>query len=183
MTRPFLFALTLCSFGLERDSSLSPPYPRSGITERIAINDNRAAAGTLRDGVLTIRLDARTGDWHPDGDADRGITVAAFAEEGKPAQIPGPLIRVPKGTEIHAFVRNSLPDSTLVVHGMYTRGAPPVPTRCRSKPGEVREVRFRAGLPGTYFYWATYARDRRARCSRTGVAAQRRASSSTPVQR
>jgi FtsP/CotA-like multicopper oxidase with cupredoxin domain len=23
------------------------------------------------------------------------------------------------------------------------------------KPGEVREVRFRAGLPGTYFYWAT----------------------------
>ena len=91
--------------------------------ERIALNDNRTAAGTLRDGVLTVRLEARTGEWHPDGDASPGIIVRAFAEEGKPSQIPGPLIRVPKGTEIHAFVRNSLGDSTLVVHGLYTRGA------------------------------------------------------------
>jgi FtsP/CotA-like multicopper oxidase with cupredoxin domain len=104
--------------------------------------------------VLTIRLDARTGEWHPDGDADRGIIVAAFAEEGKPPQIPAPLIRVPKGTEIHAFVRNSLADSTLVVHGLYTRGAGGSDT-VQIRPGEVREIRFRAGVPGTYFYWAT----------------------------
>ena len=154
MTRPFVIALTLCSVGLTRDASLSGPIGRSALVERIAINDNRAGAGTLRDGVLTIRLEARRGDWRPDGDTDPGIVVAAFAEEGKPLQIPGPLIRVPRGTAIHAFVRNSLPDSTLFVHGLYTRGARG-PDTVQVKPGEVREVRFDAGAPGTYFYWAT----------------------------
>jgi len=139
---------------MTHDASVSVPVSSSPSAEQIGINDNRAAAGTLRDGVLTIRLDARTGEWHPDGDADRGITVAAFAEEGKPPQIPAPLIRVPKGTEIHAFVRNSLADSTLVVHGLYTRGAGGSDT-LQIRPGEVREIRFRAGVPGTYFYWAT----------------------------
>ena len=154
MTRPFVIALTLCSVGLTRDASMSRPTGRSALAERIAINDNRAAAGTLRDGVLTIRVEARLGNWRPDGDADPGITVAAFAEEGRPPQIPGPLIRVPKGTAIRAVVRNSLPDSTLFVHGLYTRGARG-PDTVQVKPGEEREVRFDAGLPGTYFYWAT----------------------------
>ena len=154
MTRPLLIALTMCAVGLTRDASMSLPARRSALVERIAINDNRAGAGTLRDGVLTIRLEARLGDWHPDGEADPGITVAAFAEDGKPPQIPAPLIRVPKGTTVHAFVRNSLPDSTLFVHGLYTRGARG-PDTVQVKPGEVREVRFDAGPPGTYFYWAT----------------------------
>ena len=154
MTRPFVIALALYSVGMTHGASVTVPVSSSPSAERISINDNRAVAGTLRDGVLTIRLDARTGEWHPDRDADRGITVAAFAEEGKPPQIPGPLIRVPKGTEIHAFVRNSLADSTLVVHGLYTRGAAGSDT-LQIKRGEVREVRFRAGVPGTYFYWAT----------------------------
>ena len=42
------------------------------ITERPAravANDNRAPAGPLRDGVLTVRLEARESEWHPDGDA------------------------------------------------------------------------------------------------------------------
>jgi FtsP/CotA-like multicopper oxidase with cupredoxin domain len=133
---------------------MSRPVPRSKVGERVAINDNRAGAGFLRNGVLTIRLEARLSDWRPDGDADPGITVAAFAEEGKPPQIPSPLIRVPEGTAVHAFVRNSLPDSTLFVHGLYTRGARG-PDTVQVKPGEVREVRFEAGPPGTYFYWAT----------------------------
>ena len=154
MTRPFVIALTMCSVGLTRDVSMSRPVRSSEVVERIAINDNRAGAGTLRDGVLTIRLEARLGDWHPDGDADRGITVAAFAEEGKPPQIPSPLIRVPKGTSVHAFVRNALADSTLFVHGLYARGGRG-PDTLQVKPGEVREVRFDAGPPGTYFYWAT----------------------------
>jgi len=154
VTRPFVIALTLCSVGLTHDASPSRPTRRSALVERIAINDNRAGAGTLRDGVLTIRLEARLGDWRPDGDADPGITVAAFAEAGKPAQIPGPLIRVPTGTAIRVVVRNSLPDSTLFVHGLYTRGARGSDT-VQVKPGEVREVRFDAGPPGTYFYWAT----------------------------
>ena len=154
VTRPFVIALTLCSVALTHDASTPRPIGRSALVERIAINDNRAGGGTLRNGVLTIRLEARRGDWRPDGDTDPGIVLAAFAEEGKPLQIPGPLIRVPRGTAIHAFVRNSLPDSTLFVHGLYARGARG-PDTVQVKPGEVREVRFDAGAPGTYFYWAT----------------------------
>jgi FtsP/CotA-like multicopper oxidase with cupredoxin domain len=121
--------------------TVASPTPR--LLEQIAVNDNRVSAGALQNGVLTIRLDARVGEWHPDGDADAGITVRAFGEEGKPLQIPGPLIRVPKGTEIHAFVRNSL-DSTLYVHGLYMRGAPGGDT-VQIAAGSVREVRFNAG--------------------------------------
>lgn len=125
-----------------------------GSAERIATNDNRIAAGTLQNGVLTIRLDARAGQWHPDGDSDPGIEVHAFGEEGKPLQVPGPLIRVPKGTEIHAFIRNSLPDSTLFVRGLHARGAAGDDT-IQIKPGEVREIRFTAGASGTYYYRAS----------------------------
>ena len=66
--------------------------------ERITIADNRVAAGTVADGTLTIRLEARTGEWYPDRDTDPGVVVKAFAVEGGPLQIPGPLIRVPEGT-------------------------------------------------------------------------------------
>ena len=58
-------------------------------------NDNRVPAGTLKGGVLTVRLVARPAAWHPEGAQGCGLRVHAFAEEGKSAQIPGPLIRVP----------------------------------------------------------------------------------------
>src|SRR5437868_2311468 len=128
-----------------------------GAVERIVVNDNRTSAGTLANGELTIRLEAREGEWHPDRDADPSLVVRAFGEEGKPLRIPGPLIRVPEGTVIHAFVRNSLRDSTLIVTGLRSHGsaaASPSDT-LRIKPGEVREVRFPAGVPGTYYYRAT----------------------------
>ncbi len=122
--------------------------------DRVAINDNRVPAGTLQNGVLTIRLEAREGEWHPNRDADPSLLVYAFGEEGQPLQIPGPLIRVPQGTEVRAFVRNSIPDSTLTVHGLYTRGdTDPTSDTIQVKPNEVREVRFVAGNAGTYYYW------------------------------
>ena len=127
---------------------------RVEVAEQVRINDNRTSAGILRNGVLTIRLDARTGEWRPDGDSGSRIVIRAFGEEGKPLQIPAPLIRVPRGTEIRAFVRNSLSDSTLIVHGLYTRGAGDQDT-VHVGPGQTREVRFTAGDPGTYYYWAT----------------------------
>ena len=61
MTRPFVIALTLCSVTLTHDAWMSRPVRRSALVERIVINDNRAGAGTLRDGILTIRLEARAG--------------------------------------------------------------------------------------------------------------------------
>ena len=158
----------LASAPIELPRAHSSGAPTS---ERIAINDNRTPGGELRGGVLTIRLEARAGEWYPDRETDPGLTVLAFAEEGKPLQIPAPLIRVPKGTEIHAFVRNSTGDSTLVVHGLYSRGTSSAGAdTIHVRPGMVREVRFAAGAPGTYYYWAsTPATDI---VSRPGMASQ-----------
>jgi len=126
----------------------------------VTANDNRVAAGVMRSGVLTVQLEARVGDWHPDGDAAPGAAIPAFAEPGKPLQIPGPLIRVVAGTTVSATVRNGLPNDTLLVHGLYDRGTASTPghdadTALRLAPGEQREVRFRLASAGTYYYWAT----------------------------
>src|SRR5258708_18566399 len=88
--------------------------------ERIVVNDNRTPAGTLRGGVLTIRLEARKGEWHPDSDHDPGLVVHAFAQQGKSPTLPGPLIRVPQGTERHALVTNTLAQP-LVMRGLCDR--------------------------------------------------------------
>lgn len=81
----------------------------------IRFNDNRAPAGTLRDGALTLRLDAVTGAWRPEAEAGPVRTVHAFAEEGRAPTIPGPLVRVPEGTEIRISVRNRIAGSTLQI--------------------------------------------------------------------
>ncbi len=126
--------------------------------ETIAINDNRTPAGTLDGMTLTVRLETREGEWHPDRDQDPGVAVRAFALEGGPLQIPGPLIRVTEGTEIRAFVRNRLEKEPLIVHGMYTRPAAATATEpITIEPGQVREIRFLAGAPGTYYYWGATA--------------------------
>jgi FtsP/CotA-like multicopper oxidase with cupredoxin domain len=138
---------------------------------RIAINENRTAAGAPSAGALTIALDARLGTWHPDRDTDPGIVVKAFAVDGGQLQIPGPLIRVREGTEIRARIRNSL-DESLALHGLYTRPG----TDKNSEPviipaGAVREITFTAGAPGTYYYWG--AKDQTTTLvQRTGVDSQ-----------
>jgi FtsP/CotA-like multicopper oxidase with cupredoxin domain len=129
------------------------------VVERVSPNDNRQPAGTLRDGVLTVRLEARRSDWHPDGDNAPGAEVPAFAEAGKAPQIPGPLIRAAVGTRVTATVHNALPNDTLVVHGLYTRepgGKDASPLQLL--PGEERTIEFRLSMPGTYYYWGTTMR-------------------------
>src|SRR6266852_4480946 len=69
-------------------------------TEQIRTDDNVRPAGTLHVGVLSLGLDTRLGIWRPDGDDAPGATVPAFAEVVRQLQIPGPLIRVPSGTEV-----------------------------------------------------------------------------------
>ncbi len=131
------------------------PGSQGATPEQIAVNDNRTAAGALDGSGLTIHLEARAGEWHPDGDNDPGVTVLAFGLEGKPLQIPGPLIRVTEGTEVHAFVRNRLDKDPLVLHGLSSRTTPPSggTDAITIEPGQVREVRFVADKPGTYYYW------------------------------
>ncbi len=123
-----------------------------GAPEQIAINDNRRAAGSLAGDTLTIHLEARAGEWRPDGDESLAVKVKAFALEDGPLQVPGPLIRVAEGKQVRAFIRNRLDGETLAIHGLYSRpGKPGNPIVI--PPGETREIAFSAGIPGTYFYW------------------------------
>ncbi|MDB4881678.1 MAG: multicopper oxidase type 3 [Gemmatimonadetes bacterium] len=136
---------------------VGPASPRDAAVERVVTNDNRSPAGALVNGVLTVRLEAREGEWHPDRESAPGIVVRAFAERGKRLLVPGPLVRVPEGTEIHAFVTNTFVRGTLVLHNMSPRGTAPSAgaDTVQILPGATRELRFVAGAPGTYFYWAT----------------------------
>ncbi len=120
----------------------------------ILASDNRFPRGQLKDGVLSIELEAREGIWYPEQRDGPGLEVQAFAEAGHPPEIPGPMIRVPEGTEIVVGIRNTIPGATLVIHGLHTRPGNPDDT-IQLAPGDRRQVRFRAGVPGTYYYWAT----------------------------
>ena len=158
LTMPVLVVAVLSPLAAMREwRTGAPPLPSPA---NIQANDNRAPAGMLHDGVLTVRLEVRRGTWHPDGDENPGVEMLALAEEGRAPQLPGPLIRVPEATEIHATIRNPLTSATLTVRGLHTRSTQPDKTAdsaVRVAPGEVREVRFRAGAAGTYYYWATTA--------------------------
>ena len=90
--------------------------------EAIRPNENRHAAGALAGKVLTVKLEAREGVWRPEGDNGRAISVAAWAEEGKPLSNPGPLIRVPVGTEVRATIHNTLAKPLIVSGFGKTRG-------------------------------------------------------------
>ncbi len=119
----------------------------------IVANDNRSPAGELRDGVFTISLELGEGQWHPESEEGEVLTVYAIGERGRSLQNPGPLIRVPQGTEIHVTLHNTLP-VTATVHGLHER-----PGNEKDafvvQPGATQEVRFKVGEPGVYYYWAS----------------------------
>ena len=95
------------------------PHPPETLP-KIEWNDNREPAGTLRDGVLELRLEIVEGRWHLLGEDQPAGSVLAFREPGKPPSIPGPLIRVPAGTDVRVTVTNPL-DTALVLHGFGAR--------------------------------------------------------------
>lgn len=147
MTRSFgvgLFAAVLLFAG---------PFPSGRHLADIIPNDNRAPAGVMRGDTLTLDLEVRMGIWRPESDTGPAIEVAAFAERGKAPEIPGPLIRVPTGTTIVATITNSLADSTITVHGLVTHPGNAGDSLVLG-PGQSKEVRFAAGVPGTYLYRA-----------------------------
>ena len=124
---------------------------RPAMVEAVA-NDNRASSGVPHDGERVVRLVARLAMWYPDGKERCPVVVAAFAADNGPPRIPGPLIRVRSGAKIRAIVRNEIPGSTLVVHGLYSR--PAESDSAVSVPfGAQVTVRFTARSVGTYFYW------------------------------
>src|SRR5262245_13680283 len=106
--------LLIATFALSSSSSK--------VAEHAVANDNRAPAGSFLGDTLVLRLTLKVVDWHLLGDDAPGFTLLAFAEEGKPATIPGPLIRVRVGTPVRVIIRNPL-DDTLVIRGLTERAA------------------------------------------------------------
>lgn len=141
--RLVLFALFVC-------------VPRANATTDfpgILANNNRVPAGRLEKGVLTIRIEAAIGNWYPEENDGPAFQCAAFREAGGKLSTPGPFIRVPEGTSIHASVRNLL-DQPLTIHGLHTRPSSGQEVLIIA-PGETRDVVFQADVPGTYLYWAS----------------------------
>ncbi len=118
----------------------------------ILANQNRVAAGHLENGVLTVKLEMSAGVWHPEAEDGPALYVQAFGEAGHPAQIPGPLLRVPTGTTVHVTLLNKL-EMKATVYGLNTRPGN-ANDGIELAPGESRELTFAAGAPGTYYYWA-----------------------------
>jgi manganese oxidase len=118
----------------------------------IGTHDNVERAGSLRGGVLVVRLEVVGGSWRPEGASGPVREVYAFAEESRAPTIPGPLLRVPEATELQVTVRNRLTEP-VKLHGLLSRPAV-TDDFVEIAPGAVREFRFQAGAPGTYYYWA-----------------------------
>jgi FtsP/CotA-like multicopper oxidase with cupredoxin domain len=115
--RVLICNLAICIFtlGVTAESTAQSPVARS---VAIQSNSNKTPGGKLENGVLTLHLQLLQGDWYPEADTGPRMKVYAFGEEGKTLQVPGPLIRVPEGTEIRVTLHNLLP-ATAVVHGLH----------------------------------------------------------------
>lgn len=143
-----------CSPKTQKNNILSP-----GIDSLAEIfsNDNRQSAGQLRNGVLYLDLEARTGAWYPETHDGSGLRVHAFAEAGKPMQIPGPQIKAQEGSLIKGQIKNLISEHSLVLYGFFPRPGN-IHDSVVIKTGETYHFSFIAGKAGTYFYRA-YASD------------------------
>ena len=144
-TPAVLFVLSLAAAGSAVRLPVTSQLPKA------AWNDNLESAGALRDGVLELNLEVTEANWHILGDERPGRPVLALAELGEQPSIPGPMIRVPIDTEVQVTLANRL-DSAIVIHGLAARKTGPQQP-LRIPPGQAREVRFRADVEGTFFYW------------------------------
>ena len=134
-----------------RRTSTNAQSSWSGVANRAMPNENRLSAGRLVNGVLTLSLEARAVDWFPEDTGGPAVPVYAFAEVGQSATVPGPMIRVPVGTEVRVSVRNTLA-KPLRLRGFQQRVGATLDSTVLA-PGATQEIQFRADVPGTYYYW------------------------------
>ncbi len=130
------------------------PKPAAG-APTASSNRNHAGAGVLKDGVLTLDIDVVASAWRPEGNAAPAIPAFAFAVRGSTPSVPGPMIRVPQGTQIRLTLHSHI-DSALTIGGLRPRVGSATDTIALPAHG-TRELRYVLGTPGTYFYWGALA--------------------------
>jgi manganese oxidase len=119
----------------------------------IATNNNKIAAGKHSGERVQVHLEVREGRWFPDGKYSGSLIVQALGENGGPPQIPGPMIRVVEGTMLDVVVTNRIAKA-VILYGLHSRPGDGNAHQTIAA-GTSQEVRFLAGVPGTYYYWAT----------------------------
>ena len=130
----------------------TPPPTHAAPPNAAIANDNRASAGRLAKGVFTLNLEARDALWFPEEGASQPIPIVAFAEAGGLPRAPGPMIRVPAGTEMRIAVHNALA-VPMRLWGLQDRSGSGLDSTVIA-PGATQTFQFRADIPGTFFYWA-----------------------------
>ncbi len=128
-----------------------PTNPPRALPE-IAFNENLAPAGQLSERTLTVALEIIRASWHPMGADRQGTEVLAFQEAGHRPTNPGPMLRVPLGTEMRVTITNRT-DTTLAIRGLTSRRGPTMDSLLLA-PGAAVEARFVADAEGTFYYWA-----------------------------
>lgn len=133
--------------------SIAPTRPVSADLPVVVANDNRTPAGVLRNGVLTLDIALVRARWIPEAQNGPHEDVWTFAEEGKAPSIPGPLVRVPRGTRVRLRIRNTRADSSIGLwgHGI-TKDSDTLDVPVA--PGATHVVEFVASQAGTFMYGA-----------------------------
>jgi FtsP/CotA-like multicopper oxidase with cupredoxin domain len=156
MAFPVLAAVLFATAPLLQESVV-PPAPRVALPRPVAnapmarVNNNRRPAGSLSGGTLTLSLDIVEAAYQPEGEHDPVVRALAFAESGKAPEVPGPLLRAPVGTTVRLTVRNRS-DSAVMLGGL-RRSMPTDRDTVHIAAGATREIMFRLGRVGNFFYW------------------------------
>ena len=129
--------------------------PRRALLPAVTPNDNTVSAGVLSNGTLTVELTAMQATWPKVGGEFHRASAEVFAERGKGPLVPGPLMRVPIGTEIRVTVHNTLARRLTFF----------LPTSASTDdsvvvaPGESGKISVRAAAAGSFIYRAIASGD------------------------
>ncbi|HZH39526.1 MAG TPA: multicopper oxidase domain-containing protein [Gemmatimonadales bacterium] len=153
MTRYLVSAILV---GLVAAPRLALTYPMRTLDHDPVVHPNRnlESAGTLHRGVLAVTLVAQRSLWRFSS-SKPPQAVATFSERGGEPLMPGPLLRVPIGTELRLTLQNALPvPLTFVVPAALSGG----PDRLDAMdsvvvaPGSTGLLTARATVAGNYIY-------------------------------
>ncbi len=144
------------SFLLVAATLLPAPLARSVADLPVATPETyRTSAGTRVGDTVVVALEMRTAQWRPQGDRAIAVPVYVFAEPGKDARVPGPMVRVTEGGVVRLTLRNTL-TTRVVVRGLQPRPFGDADADYDSVavlPGRDTTITFSAGAAGSYFYW------------------------------